>query len=61
MATRPIAVQVDPARVRPVDLPLLVADAGKLRAATGWEPAYSIERTLADMLGSCRGESLELG
>jgi GDP-4-dehydro-6-deoxy-D-mannose reductase len=54
LAARPVDVRVDPARVRPVDLPLLVADAGKLRAATGWEPAYSIERTLADMLESCR-------
>lgn len=50
MATRPIAVRVDPARVRPVDLPMLVADSSKLRAATGWEPACSIEQTLADML-----------
>jgi GDP-4-dehydro-6-deoxy-D-mannose reductase len=54
LATRPVAVRVDPARVRPVDLPLLVADAGKLRAATGWEPSYSIEQTLADMLESRR-------
>jgi GDP-4-dehydro-6-deoxy-D-mannose reductase len=55
LASRPIAVRVDPARVRPVDLPLLVADASKLRAATGWEPGYSIERTLGDMLEFCRG------
>jgi GDP-4-dehydro-6-deoxy-D-mannose reductase len=54
LATRPVAVRVDPARVRPVDLPLLVADSGKLRAATGWEPSFSIEQTLADMLESCR-------
>jgi len=54
LASRPVAVRVDPARVRPVDLPLLVADAGKLRAATGWEPSYSIEQTLADMLESRR-------
>jgi GDP-4-dehydro-6-deoxy-D-mannose reductase len=54
LAARPIAVRVDPARVRPVDLPLLVADASKLRAATGWEPGYSIEQTLADMLEWCR-------
>ena len=54
MASRPVAVRVDPARVRPVDLPLLVADAGKLRDATGWEPGYSIEQTLAAMLESCR-------
>ena len=55
LASRPIAVRVDPARVRPVDLPFLVADASKLRAATGWEPAYSIEQTLADMLEGGRG------
>jgi nucleoside-diphosphate-sugar epimerase len=33
---------------------LLVADASKLRAATGWEPAFSIEQTLADMLDDWR-------
>ena len=55
LSSRPVEVRVDPARVRPVDLPFLVADASKLRAATGWEPVYSIERTLADMLESGRG------
>jgi GDP-4-dehydro-6-deoxy-D-mannose reductase len=55
VASRPVAVRVDPARVRPVDLPFLVADSSKLRAATGWEPGYSIEQTLADMLEGSRG------
>jgi GDP-4-dehydro-6-deoxy-D-mannose reductase len=54
LTTKPVEVRVDPARVRPVDQPLLVADASKLRSATGWEPAYSIEQTLADMLDGCR-------
>jgi GDP-4-dehydro-6-deoxy-D-mannose reductase len=49
-AQAPIDVSVDPARVRPVDQPLLVADATKLRRATGWAPWFSIARTLADML-----------
>jgi GDP-4-dehydro-6-deoxy-D-mannose reductase len=49
-ASAPVEVFVDPARVRPVDQPLLVADASKLRAATGWEPTFTIEQTLADML-----------
>jgi GDP-4-dehydro-6-deoxy-D-mannose reductase len=49
-ASTPVEVFVDPARVRPVDQPLLVADASKLRAATGWEPAFTIEQTLVDML-----------
>lgn len=50
LARVPIEVHVDPARVRPVDQPLLIADASKLRLATGWEPRVSISRTLADML-----------
>ena len=53
-ATKTVPVRVDPARVRPVDQPLLVADASKLRAAVGWEPRYTIEQTLADMLEFCR-------
>ena len=54
LAGVPIEVFVDPARVRPVDQPLLVADPSKLRAATGWEPRHSIEQTLADMLDDWR-------
>ncbi len=54
LAKTPVPVRVDPARVRPVDLPLLVADASKLRTAVGWEPRYPIEQTLADMLDCCR-------
>jgi GDP-4-dehydro-6-deoxy-D-mannose reductase len=54
LAGVPVEVYVDPARVRPVDQPLLVADASKLRAATGWEPRYAIEQTLADMLDDWR-------
>ena len=54
LAGVPIEVFVDPARVRPVDQPLLVADASKLRGSTGWAPMFSIEATLADMLDDWR-------
>jgi GDP-4-dehydro-6-deoxy-D-mannose reductase len=54
LARRPIEVRTDPARVRPVDQPLLVADASKLRTTTGWVPAYTIEETLSDMLENDR-------
>ncbi len=57
LAATPVAVRVDPARVRPVDLAFLVADASKLRDATGWQPRFTIEQTLADMLESCRAAS----
>jgi GDP-4-dehydro-6-deoxy-D-mannose reductase len=54
LAERPVEVVVDPARVRPVDQPLLLADASKLRADTGWEPLWTSEQTLADMLNFWR-------
>lgn len=50
LAQVPVEVRVDPARVRPVDQPRLLADASKLHAATGWEPLHTIEQTLSDML-----------
>jgi GDP-4-dehydro-6-deoxy-D-mannose reductase len=49
-AVVPIPIRADVARLRPVDQPLLVADATKLRAATGWQPHFTIEQTLRDML-----------
>jgi len=54
LSGRPVEVHVDPARVRPVDQPLLIADPAKLRAATGWEPRFTAEQTLADMLDDWR-------
>lgn len=46
----PIQVHVDPSRLRSVDVPLLVSNPGKLAAATGFSPKFSIEQTLSDML-----------
>jgi GDP-4-dehydro-6-deoxy-D-mannose reductase len=49
-STMPIKVRQDPARLRPSDIPMLVADISRLRAHTGWEPVidfeYAIEQTL---------------
>jgi GDP-4-dehydro-6-deoxy-D-mannose reductase len=41
---------LDPALVRPADIPHLVGDAGKLRETTGWSPVISLEQTLRDMV-----------
>jgi GDP-4-dehydro-6-deoxy-D-mannose reductase len=54
LARTPVEVHVDPARVRPVDQPLLVADPRKLMEATGWRPGIAIEQTLEDMLNDWR-------
>ncbi|HTU37884.1 MAG TPA: GDP-mannose 4,6-dehydratase [Acidimicrobiales bacterium] len=45
-------LETDPALVRPVDVPVLRGDAGRLRVATGWEPRIPLATTLADVLSS---------
>jgi GDP-4-dehydro-6-deoxy-D-mannose reductase len=54
-----VEVEVDPARMRPADIPLLCGDASKLEAATGWTPAIPLEQTLADALDSARAAVAE--
>jgi len=56
-STVPISVVVDAARVRPVDVPVVVGSAGKLSAATGWTPTYSLDRTLDDLLSWWRARA----
>lgn len=50
MAKVEIRAETDPAKLRPVDFPVLYGDAGKLAQATGWKPEYRLEDTLADLL-----------
>lgn len=40
----------DPALLRPADVPYLVGDASKLRAATGWSPSIPLEHTIRDLV-----------
>ncbi|HEU0298511.1 MAG TPA: GDP-mannose 4,6-dehydratase [Longimicrobium sp.] len=42
-------LEVDPDRVRPVDVPLLLGDNARLRGL-GWEPRIPFRQTLADLL-----------
>ena len=49
-------IVVDPARVRPVDVPLASGCTGRLHAATGWAPKISIERTIRDLLENARAQ-----
>lgn len=49
-AERPMRIELDPERLRPVELPVLRGDNTKLREATGWEPAFALEDTLDDLL-----------
>ena len=45
-----ITIEPDPARMRPDDIPVMLGDASRLRAATGWVPTISFDRMLDDLL-----------
>lgn len=50
LAGHDLELVTDPSLVRPVDVPILRGDPSKLHAITGWEPTFSIESTLRDVL-----------
>jgi GDP-4-dehydro-6-deoxy-D-mannose reductase len=52
LAGADLTLETDPELVRPVDVPVLRGDAGRLRAATGWQPTIPLATTLADVLAS---------
>lgn len=54
MAKHPMRLVTDPELQRPVDIPVLVGDNGKVAAATGWAPTIPLETTLADVLADWR-------
>ena len=49
-----IEVRQDPARMRPSDVEILLADTTKFHELTGWEPEIPLERTLEDLLNYWR-------
>jgi GDP-4-dehydro-6-deoxy-D-mannose reductase len=46
----PVRIEVDPARLRSGDPPMLVGDASRLTTATGWRPEIPFEKTIDDLL-----------
>jgi GDP-4-dehydro-6-deoxy-D-mannose reductase len=48
-----VSVEVEAARLRPVDVPLLCGDASRLRAL-GWQPRRGLDRALGDLWQSVR-------
>ncbi len=53
----PVRVEVDPARLRPSDIPVLVGDPTRLRQTTGWSPRIPFEQMLKDLLDYWRGQT----
>ena len=50
----PIAVEQDPQRLRPSDIPFAVGDSRRLQSSTGWRPAHALGETLGDLLSYWR-------
>ncbi len=50
----PLAIEVDPGRVRKVERMHLLADVSKLKARTGWAPRWDIDEGVATLLKSDR-------
>lgn len=45
-----IKIEVDPSRLRPSDVDLLVGSSEKFQKATGWKPEIPFEKTLEDLV-----------
>lgn len=54
LAGASMRLEVDPALVRPVDVPVVRGDPGRLQAATGWRPELDLDHTLRDVLADWR-------
>ena len=54
LATVDVRLTSDPDLQRPVDIPVLLGDASKIRAATGWTPEIPLATTLADLMATAR-------
>ena len=50
MSEAEVTVEIDPDRLRPSDVEVLLADSSKFRRETGWEPIIPLETTLSDLL-----------
>ena len=56
-----VRIVQDPERLRPSDVPRVVADCRKLRARTGWRAEIPFEQSLRDLLDYWRGQVVVKG
>jgi GDP-4-dehydro-6-deoxy-D-mannose reductase len=55
LSTAKVRIEIDPERLRPSDVEILIGDSSKFRADTGWEPRIPFAQTLSDLLAYWRG------
>lgn len=56
LASKPIQVAVDPAKLRPLDVASIIADTSKI-TALGWQPTHTISETLQRVVSYWRTQS----
>jgi GDP-4-dehydro-6-deoxy-D-mannose reductase len=61
IARVPVEVRDDPERMRPSDVPIVVGDGSKMRAATGWAPRRPLAETLRDVYADARERLAAVG
>jgi GDPmannose 4,6-dehydratase len=49
-----IEIIIDPERLRPIDADLQIPNVEKFKKHTGWEPEYTFEQTMNDLLNYWR-------
>ncbi len=52
-----VAIEVDPARIRPIDVPVIACDATRFSERAGWKPEIALEQSLADILADWREQT----
>lgn len=50
LSTKKIDVEIDPSKLRPIDIPVIEADTNKITDCTGWKPQIKLEQTLKETL-----------
>jgi GDP-4-dehydro-6-deoxy-D-mannose reductase len=52
-----VRIEIDPARMRPSDVPAIVGNYSRLENTTGWKPEVSFDSMLDDLLAYWRGHT----
>lgn len=58
LSEKNISVELDTARLRPADIPVIEADIQKIQQLTAWKPEISLKQTLLETLNYWRGNVL---
>lgn len=57
LSTTTVRVDIDPERLRPSDIPVLLGDPARIRREVGWRPSFALRDTLRDTLDWWRSQT----